>query len=98
MKKRYPATALAALAVAAVLVAPAAQASDAPGHLCHTVDATPVYAYSDFTSYLFTLSPGRGFRVHQGVASDNTLIKAYGHGAERPDRDGWVRGHHLYCP
>jgi len=100
VKKRYLAATLTALAlaVATVGVAPAAHASDAPGTLCYTIDATPVYAYSNFTSYLFTLSPGRGFRLHGGEMLDNTLVKGYGHGAERPDRDGWVRGFHLYCP
>ncbi len=90
---------LAALAVGAalVVVAPTAAHASEGGWLCSTRDATPVYAYSDFTAWLFTLSPGRGFRVHVAEGIDATWIKFKGHGAERPDRDGWVRAHHISC-
>jgi hypothetical protein len=97
MKSKKILVAIAA-GVATMLVAPAAaHASDTGGWLCSTRDATPVYAYSNFTSYLFTLSPGRGFRVHIAEGVDATWTKFYGHGAERPGRDGWVRAQHIYC-
>jgi hypothetical protein len=93
MRKTLLAALLAAGAIA--VPAPSASASDAPGSLCTTADPTPVYANRDFTGYLFTLSAGRGFRAHSAWGVDNTLLGAHGHGAERPDRDGYVRGHHL---
>lgn len=86
-----------AVAVATAMGVPAANASDAPGWVCITRDATPVYAYSDFTAYLFTLSPGRGFRVHYAYGGTGITSGAYGHGAERPDRDGFIRYEHLAC-
>ena len=79
------------------MLATAANASDAPGWVCITRDPTPVYAYDNFTAYLFTLSPGRGFRVHFAMGNQWGTYGAYGHGAERPDRDGYVRYQHLAC-
>jgi hypothetical protein len=99
MRKKFG-TAVAAAVLAggamAVVVTPAS-ASDAPGVLCMTVDPTPVYANRDFTGYLFTLSPGRGFRAHMSWGEDSTVLGHYGHGAERPDRDGYIRGFHTRC-
>jgi len=94
MRNTLLAAILAAGALTGLAAAPAS-ASDGPGSLCTTADPTPVYANRDFTGYLFTLSAGRGFRAHSAWGVDNTLLGAYGHGAERPDRDGYVRGHHL---
>lgn len=93
MRKNLLAAVLSAGALV-VLAAPAG-ASDGPGSLCTTADPTPVYANRDFTGYLFTLGAGRGFRAHSAWGVDSTLVGAYGHGAERPDRDGYVRGQHL---
>jgi hypothetical protein len=46
--------------------------------------------------YLRTLHAGRGFRWHgQGVIDYHGRNWVYGHGAEDPDRDGWVLGDHL---
>ena len=75
-----------------------APASADDGWLCTTRDATPVYASmsnGNYDGYLFTLSPGRGFRaysVEASVVEDTVIWSAhYGHGAERPDRNGYVR-------
>lgn len=95
MRKNLLAAVLTAGALA--VLAPSASASEGPGALCTTIDPTPVYAHSDFSAYLFTLSPGRGFRAHTLWGEDDRLVRGYGHGAERPDRDGYVRGHHLAC-
>jgi hypothetical protein len=70
---------------------------------CITKDPTPVYASvskGNYDGYLFTLSPGRGFRVYyaEGGSGDvPTWSASYGHGAERPDRDGFVKSDHLAC-
>jgi hypothetical protein len=93
------ATALAA--GAAVAITGSASADDS--WLCTTRDATPVYASvskGNYDGYLFTLSPGRGFRVNYMVGGGGDVPEwaaAYGHGAERPDRDGFVRDVHLAC-
>jgi hypothetical protein len=94
------ATALAA--GAAVVITGPASADD--GWLCTTRDATPVYASmsnGNFDGYLFTLSPGRGFRAYSVEASqvDDTVLWSahYGHGAEHPERNGYVRSEHLAC-
>jgi len=94
MRNKFLAAAVLVAGTLAVLATPAS-ASEGPGSLCTTVDPTPVYANRDFTGYLFTLSAGRGFRAHSAWGEDSTLLGAYGHGAERPDRDGYVRGQHL---
>jgi hypothetical protein len=93
------ATALAA--GAAVVISGSASAED--GWLCTTRDATPVYASvskGNYDGYLFTLSPGRGFRADYetgGSGDVPTWAAYYGHGAEHPDRDGFVRAEHLAC-
>jgi len=102
-KKILTGVAAVALATgAAIAVTGPASADD--GWLCTTRDATPVYATmsnGNFSDYLFTLSPGRGFRaysVEASVVEDTVLWSAhYGHGAERPDRNGYVRSEHLAC-
>ena len=102
-KKILTGVAAVALATgAAIAVTGPASADD--GWLCTTRDATPVYATmsnGNFSDYLFTLSPGRGFRaysVEASVVEDTLLWSAhYGHGAERPDRNGYVRSEHLAC-
>jgi hypothetical protein len=102
-KKILTGVAAVALATgAAVAVTGPASADD--GWLCTTRDATPVYATmsnGNFSDYLFTLSPGRGFRaysVEASVVEDTVIWSAhYGHGAERPDRNGYVRSEHLAC-
>lgn len=98
-RKTKIATGLAALAMAAVTVPLAVAAhADPGGWLCSTRDAAPVYANGDFTGYLYTVEANRGFRVHQASGTDAGWVKFYGHGADRPDRDGWVRAQHIYCP
>lgn len=102
-KKILTGVAAVALATgAAIAVTGPASADD--GWLCTTRDATPVYATmsnGNFSDYLFTLSPGRGFRAYHVEASvvENTVIWSahYGHGAERPDRNAYVRSEHLAC-
>jgi len=50
------------------------------------------------TGYLFTLSGGRGFRAIDALYSDNFgRYWVYGHGAEHPDRDGFVLMDHTDC-
>jgi hypothetical protein len=93
------ATALAA--GAAVVVTNSASADDT--WLCMTKDATPVYASvsnGNYDGYLFTLSPGRGFRVSYATGGGGDVpdwAAYYGHGAEHPERDGFVRDVHLAC-
>ncbi|HEV7647766.1 MAG TPA: hypothetical protein VGP26_06380 [Actinophytocola sp.] len=93
------ATALAA--GAAIAVTNSASADD--GWLCMTRDATPVYASvsnGNYDGYLFTLSAGRGFRAEyeEGGSGDVPTWSAYyGHGAEHPERDGFVKSDHLAC-
>jgi len=97
MRKTFGA-AIAAVAMAGAamtVLATPASASDAPGWLCMTADATPVYANRDFTGYLFTLSGGRGFRVHELWGNESGVIGYLGHGAENPGRDGFVRAQHI---
>ncbi|MGH3879725.1 MAG: hypothetical protein ACRDSK_22080 [Actinophytocola sp.] len=104
MRKKIAASvaAVALAAGAAVVLSGSASADD--GWLCTTRDATPVYATMNngqFSDYLFTLSPGRGFRayhVEAYVVEDTVVWSAhYGHGAERPDRNAYVRSEHLAC-
>jgi hypothetical protein len=102
-KKILTGVAAVALATgAAIAVTGPASADD--GWLCTTRDATPVYATmsnGNFSDYLFTLSPGRGFRaysVEASVVEDTVIWSAhYGHGAEHPERNAYVRSEHLAC-
>lgn len=70
--------------------------------LCSTIENAPLYAGYDSgggTSYLFTLSPGRGFRANNAVWVDiYNRSWIYGHGAEHPDVEGWVLESHTNCP
>ncbi len=94
--------AVALAAGAAVVVSGPASADD--GWLCITRDATPVYATmsnGNFSDYLYTLDAGRGFRAYRVEASvvEDTVIWSahYGHGADRPERNDYVRSEHLAC-
>ena len=93
-KSTTAATLLVSTAACLIAVSPAASADS---YVCLTVDPTPAYEYSDFTGYVFTLSAGRGFRVDGLHGEDNTIIGYYGHGAEHPDHEVWVRAQHLSC-
>ena len=101
-KKMLTGVAAAALAAgAAIAITGPASADDS--YLCMTKDPTPVYASvsnGNYDGYLFTLSPGRGFRAYYetGGSGDVPAWAAYyGHGAEHPERDGFVRDVHLAC-
>ncbi len=103
MRKKIVTT-IAATALAAgtaVVISGSASADD--GWLCTTRDATPVYASvsnGNYDGYLFTLSPGRGFRAYEirgGSGDVPTWAAYYGHGAEHPERNGFVRDVHLAC-
>jgi len=89
-----------ALAVGATVIMANPAGADPGGFLCMTRDATPVYAtYSNgvFSDYLYTTDGGRGFRMHAASYDNEHYVWFYGHGADRPDRDGYVRGEHLAC-
>jgi len=97
-------TGLAASALAAgAAVAITGSASADESYVCMTKDPTPVYASvsnGNYDGYLFTLSPGRGFRVYYQTGGGGNVpdwSAFYGHGAERPDRDGFVKDVHLAC-
>ncbi|HWM02659.1 MAG TPA: hypothetical protein VNP92_10025 [Actinophytocola sp.] len=104
MRKKIVTTIAATALAAGAVIAITGPAGADDGWLCTTRDATPVYATmsnGNFSDYLFTLSPGRGFRAYrvEGSVVDDTLVWSahYGHGAERPDRNGYVRSEHLAC-
>jgi len=97
MRKSSTTAALLVSAAACLVAVSPASASTASDDLCMTVDATPAYQHSDFTGYLFTLSAGRGFRYSGLEGVDSTITGYYGHGAEHPDREVWVRAQHLSC-
>jgi hypothetical protein len=69
--------------------------------LCNTTENAPFYAGFNAgggTNYLFTLSPGRGFRAAEVIYGDTYGREwVYGHGAEHPDVDGWVLKAHTNC-
>ncbi len=69
--------------------------------LCNTTEDAPFYAgfgVEGGTSYLFTLSADRGFRASENLYGDTYNREwIYGHGAEHPDRDGWVLRSHTSC-
>jgi hypothetical protein len=101
-KKIVTSIAATALAVgAAVVVTNSASADDS--YVCITKDPTPVYtsvSNGDYDGYLFTLSPGRGFRVQYQTGGGGNVpdwSAFYGHGAEHPDREGFVKDVHLAC-
>jgi hypothetical protein len=97
-------TGIAATALAAGAAVVVTNSASADGDwLCMTKDPTPVYASvsnGNYDGYLFTLSPGRGFRVSYEVGGSGdvpTWSAYYGHGAEHPDRDAFVKSDHLAC-
>ncbi|MDI1463259.1 hypothetical protein QEZ54_19950 [Catellatospora sp. KI3] len=93
-----------ATAAAMLMATVAATASATPAHadvLCMTVENAPFYASIDGyggTGYLFTLSPGRGFRA-DGWGYNDAYGRNWirGHGAEHPDRTGWTLHSHTSC-
>lgn len=102
MKKRlFTIAAACAVAAGGLSIGAAGTASAADGYLCLTVENAPFYLAvngSGGAGYQFTLSPGRGFR-----ANGAGFIDGYGrgwiegHGAEHPDREGWVLQSHTNC-
>ncbi len=90
-----------AVAVGGLTVGMASPASAEDGYLCNTTENAPLYANVDGSGgsfYLFTLSPGRGFRASgMGIIDNSDRTWIYGHGAEHPDRDGWVLLSHTTC-
>ncbi|MEV4411354.1 hypothetical protein [Catellatospora sp. NPDC049609] len=94
------------LATAAAMLAAVAAGTTAatPAHadaLCMTKENAPFYASIDGyggTNYLFTLSPGRGFRA-DGAGYNDVYGRNWlrGHGAEHPNRTGWVLHSHTTC-
>jgi hypothetical protein len=95
MRKKFGISVAAALLAVGTAAAVQTPASASDGWLCTTADPTPVYANQDFTGYLFTLSAGRGFRAYMVWGVDSTKIGFYGHGAEHPERNGYVRAQHV---
>ncbi|MGQ0840646.1 hypothetical protein [Actinokineospora sp.] len=83
--------AVAAGATTVVLVNGTAEAQ-----VCLTNSPTPIYNQIN-GSYLLTLSAGRGFRISGGAGGDGGMTWYRGHGAERPDVEGWVRAGHISC-
>ncbi len=92
----------AALTVTAAGTTAAALPASADGIVCTTHEDAPFYAgiaETGGTSYLFTLSPGRGFN-YNGSRSYDDLGRFWisGHGAEHPDVEGWILASHTNCP
>lgn len=96
MKKLIMGVAAAAGALTLATAGPAA----ATEQLCQTNENAPFYQNVNNdggVGYLFTLSGGRGFRA-TGLYSDAyQRLWVYGHGAEHPDREGWVLQAHTNC-
>ena len=104
MKKKLltiAATAACAVAVGGLSIGVAGTASAEDGYLCNTVENAPFYLAvngSGGAGYLFTLSPGRGFNANgHGYIDGNDNEWIEGHGAEHPDREGWVLRGHTTC-
>lgn len=96
--KKLTAAAAAAAMVGALTMATAGPA--AADELCSTTENAPFYASIGGTGgegYLFTLSPGRGFRAIGVYIDVYQRPWIHGHGAEHPDREGWVLGSHTNC-
>lgn len=93
-------TIAAAVAISVGALTVAGPASADPNE-CQTTESAPFYADWDASggvSYLFTLSAGRGFRSNGSYLFDS-LGRQWisGHGAEHPDREGWVIQSHTNC-
>ena len=94
------AAAFTVLAVAGLSTAVAQPASADSGWVCITNSPTP--QYQGFVGYggighELTHSEGRGFRVYHVVGGSDMATWAFGHGAQYPDNDGWVRYDRLNC-
>jgi hypothetical protein len=94
------AIAVTALSVAGLSVAAAQPAMADSSWVCITNSPTP--QYQGFVGYggighELTHSEGRGFRVYYMVGGSGMADWAYGHGAQYPDNDGWVRADRLSC-
>ena len=100
MKKKLFSTAV-VTAVAGLCLGVTGSASAESGYLCNTIESAPFYAGMNNgggTSYLFTLSPGRGFATSGAFFYDSYgRYWLAGHGAEHPDREGWVLAAHTTC-
>ena len=98
-KKLFGLAAACAVAVGAFTAAGTGTAS--ADVLCNTTENAPFYAYVGVdggSSYLFTLSAGRGFRAAEFIRGDTYGREwIYGHGAEHPDVLGWVLKDHTDC-
>jgi len=93
------AAAVTALAFAGVSVV-MAQPAVADSWVCITNSPTP--QYQGFIGYAgigheLTHSEGRGFRIYYTAGSSDGPEWAYGHGAQYPDNEGWVRRDRLGC-
>ncbi|MGH3376217.1 MAG: hypothetical protein ACRDP6_15895 [Actinoallomurus sp.] len=100
MKKKLFSIA-AATAVAGLCLGVTGSASAEGPPVCLTTESAPFYAGMDNgggTSYLFTLSAGRGFSTSGAFFYDGYgRYWLAGHGAEHPDREGWVLAAHTTC-
>lgn len=103
MRKKLLATAAAtAVALGGLTYGITTNASANDGYLCMTKENAPFYDNFNFrdggTNYLFTLSPNRGFRASGGAGPDDYgRYWISGHGAEHPNREGWVLRSHTTC-
>ena len=91
--------AVAAATVGALTMVTAGPAAAAE-QLCKTTESAPFYASVDSAggeSYLFTLSADRGFRATDLYDDAGNRYWVRGHGAEHPDREGWVLMSHTDC-
>ncbi len=99
-KKLFSIAAATAVTGLCLGVTGSASAEGAPG-VCTTIESAPFYAGMDNgggTSYLFTLSAGRGFSTTAAFFYDSYgRYWISGHGAEHPDREGWVLAAHTNC-
>lgn len=93
--------AAAVVTIGGIAVGTAGPASADDGILCMTTQDAPFYAGVDGgggTNYLFALGADRGFRA-SGTGMDDGYGREWisGHGAEHPDREGWVLRAHTSC-
>ncbi|RLK09751.1 hypothetical protein DER29_6313 [Micromonospora sp. M71_S20] len=80
---------MAVVAAGSAVASTPAAASDGPGDICVTNQATWLRD-QPWGDVLRTLSPGRGFRVHSIYGGSDIQTWYYGHGAEAPGQDGWI--------
>lgn len=94
------AVAATALAVAGLSAAAATPAAADESWVCITGSPTPQYQGFDGyggVGHELTHSEGRGFRVYHLYGGSNMATWAFGHGAQYPGNDGWVRYDRLRC-